>query len=213
MIRTLGTIVVFALSMAVGAVAQAQSQSWIDGTHYRTLDNPVRTASDDGIEVAEVFWYGCPHCYTFKPLIESWTDQAPDYVNVVKLPAALGQSWEPHAYAFYALEAMGELDKVHDALFTALAGERRPLNSPEALADFVSGHGVDAEEFLNNYRSFGVRARVQQAQAKIRGARITGTPTMLVNGKYVVSASMAGGHEAVLSVVDYLIERERAAAE
>jgi|TARA_R100000322_G_scaffold41170_1_gene25649 thiol:disulfide interchange protein DsbA len=197
--------------MAVGAVAQAQS--WVENTHYRTLDNPVRTASDEGVEVAEVFWYGCPHCYTFKPLVESWADQAPDYVNFVKLPAALGQSWEPHAYAFYALEAMGELDKVHDALFTALAGERRPLNSPEALADFVSGHGVDAEEFLNNYRSFGVRARVQQAQAKIRGARITGTPTMLVNGKYVVSASMAGGHEAVLSVVDYLVEQERAAAE
>ncbi|AMQ89481.1 MULTISPECIES: thiol:disulfide interchange protein DsbA/DsbL [Marinobacter] len=211
MIRTLGTVVVFALSMAVGAVAQAQS--WVENTHYRTLDNPVRTASDEGVEVAEVFWYGCPHCYTFKPLIESWADQAPDYVNFVKLPAALGQSWEPHAYAFYALEAMGELDKVHDALFTALAGERRPLNSPEALADFVSGYGVDAEEFLNNYRSFGVRARVQQAQAKIRGARITGTPTMLVNGKYVVSASMAGGHEAVLSVVDYLVEQERAAAE
>src|SRR5690606_40980048 len=67
--------------------------SWVENTHYRTLDNPVRTASDEGVEVAEVFWYGCPHCYTFKPLIESWADQAPDYVNFVKLPAALGQSW------------------------------------------------------------------------------------------------------------------------
>lgn len=211
MIRTLGTVVILAFSMAFGAVAQAQP--WEEGRHYRTLDNPVRTASDSGVEVAEVFWYGCPHCYTFKPLVESWADKAPDYVNFVKLPAALGQSWEPHAYAFYALEAMGELDKVHDALFTALAGERRPLNTPEALADFVSGYGVDAEEFLNHYRSFGVRARVQQAQSKIRGARITGTPTMLINGKYVVSASMAGGHEAVLAVVDHLVEQERAASQ
>ncbi|MBE0486251.1 thiol:disulfide interchange protein DsbA/DsbL [Marinobacter sp.] len=210
MIRTLGTIVVLVVSMTFGALAQAQS--WRDGTHYRTLENPVRTASDSGVEVAEVFWYGCPHCYAFKPLIESWSGQAPDNVNFVKLPAALGQSWEPHAYAFYALEAMDELDKVHDALYTALAGERRPLNTPEALADFVSGYGVDAEEFLNNYRSFGVRARVQQAQAKIRGARITGTPTMLVNGKYVVSASMAGGHEAVLDILDYLVAQESAAA-
>src|SRR5690554_7484648 len=87
---------------------------------------------------------------------------------------------------------MGELDKVHDALFNALAGERRPLNSAEALADFVADYGVDAQEFVDTYNSFGVRARVQQAQSKIRGARITGTPTMLVNGKYVVSASMAG---------------------
>lgn len=211
MIRTLGTVVVLAFTLAFGVTAQAQS--WQEGKHYRTLDNPVRTASDEGIEVAEVFWYGCPHCYTFKPLIESWAEEAPEDVNVVKLPAALGQSWEPHAYAFYALEAMGELDKVHDALFTALAGERRPLNTPEALADFVSGYDVDAEEFLSNYRSFGVRARVQQAQSKIRGARITGTPTMLVNGKYVVSASMAGGHEAVLEVVDHLVEQERAASQ
>jgi len=170
----------------------------------------VRTASDSGVEVAEVFWYGCPHCYTFKPLVESWAEDLPEDVNYVKIPAALGSSWEPHAKAFYALEAMGELDKVHDALFDALAGERRPLNSGEALADFVSGYGVDGEEFLKNYNSFGVNAKMQQAQSKIRGARVTGTPTMLVNGKYRVTASMAGSHEATLEVVDYLIEQERA---
>jgi len=84
------------------------------------------------------------------------------------------------------------------------------LNSPEALADFVAGHGVDADAFLKNYQSFGVNARMQQAQSKIRGARITGVPTMLVNGKYKVSASMAGSHEATLEVVDYLVAKERA---
>jgi thiol:disulfide interchange protein DsbA len=130
-------------------------------------------------------------------------------VDFVMLPAALGRSWEPHARAYYALESMGELDKVHDALFDALAGEHQQLNTPEALADFVADHGVDRDEFLKNYNSFGVNARMQQAQSKIRGARITGVPTMLVNGKYKVSASMAGSHEAVLKVVDYLIDKER----
>ena len=190
-------------------MAQANAQSYEEGRHYVELDVPVRTASDTGVEVAEVFWYGCPHCYDFKPLVENWAENAPDHVNYVKIPAALGASWEPHAKAFYALEAMGELDKVHDALFEALAGERRPLNSGEALADFVAGHGVDGEEFLKNYNSFGVNARMQQAQSKIRGARVTGTPTMLVAGKYRVTASMAGSHEAVLNVVDYLVEQER----
>jgi len=196
--------------LAMSFIAQASAASWEEGTHYQVLDTPVRTASDSGVEVAEVFWYGCPHCYTFKPLVESWAEDLPEDVNYVKIPAALGSSWEPHAKAFYALEAMGELDKVHDALFDALAGERRPLNSGEALADFVSGHGVDGEEFLKNYNSFGVNAKMQQAQSKIRGARVTGTPTMLVNGKYRVTASMAGSHEATLEVVDYLIEQERA---
>ena len=212
MIRTLTSSAVLALSL-LSAASLVNAQPWVAGEHYRVLDNPVRTASDNGVEVAEGFWYGCPHCYNFTPLAEAWEAAAPDYLNYVKLPAALGRSWEPHAYAFYALEAMGELDKVHDALFDALAGERRPLNTPEALADFVAGYGVNAEKFLENYNSFGVRARVQQAQAKIRGARITGTPTMLVDGKYVVSASMAGSHENTLKVVEYLAEKERSGSE
>lgn len=203
-IRTLG-ISLFALLF----IAQANAQSYEEGRHYVELDVPVRTASDTGVEVAEVFWYGCPHCYEFKPLIESWVENAPDYVNYVQIPAALGASWEPHAKAFYAVEAMGELDKVHDAFFEALAGERRQLNSGEALKDFVAEHGVDGEEFLKNYNSFGVNARMQQAQSKIRGARVTGTPTVIVAGKYRVTASMAGSHEAALDVVDYLIEQER----
>jgi len=204
MFRTLG-VSLFALLF----LAQANAQSFQEGRDYAVLDVPVRTASDTGVEVAEVFWYGCPHCYSFKPLIESWVENAPEYVNYVQIPAALGRSWEPHAKAFYAVEAMGELDKVHDAFFEALAGERRQLSTGEALADFVAEYGVDGEVFLSNYNSFGVNARMQQAQSKIRGARVTGTPTMIVAGKYRVTASMAGSHEAALRVVDYLVEQER----
>ncbi|GAA0844688.1 thiol:disulfide interchange protein DsbA [Marinobacter szutsaonensis] len=211
MIKSLGVAAL--LAMAVAVTGTVSAQSWEEGVHYRKLDTPVRTASESGVEVAEVFWYGCPHCYNFKPLAEAWEANAPDYVNYVRIPAALGQSWEPHARAFYALESMGELEKAHDALFDALAGERRPLNDGESLADFVAGHGVDPEEFLKNYNSFGVNAKMQQAQAKIRGARVTGTPTMLVDGKYTVTASMAGGHEAVLKVVDYLVEKENSAGQ
>lgn len=207
MIRTLGAATFLAAMFAFGAPASAET--WEEGTHYQTLDTPVRTADNGKVEVAEVFWYGCPHCYSFKPVVEAWEEDMADDVEFVMLPAALGRSWEPHARAYYALDAMGELNKVHDALFSALAGERRQLNAPEELADFVAGHGVDGGAFLKNYQSFGVNARMQQAQAKIRGARITGVPTMLVNGKYKVSASMAGSHEAVLDVVDYLVAKER----
>ena len=203
----------FPLILALFVSGLASAAEWKEGTHYERLDTPVPTNSQSGVEVAEVFWYGCPHCSNFKPLIENWEANAPEYVNFVKIPAALGRSWEPHAYAFYALQAMGELDKVHDALFDALAGERRPLNTPEALADFVAGYGVDRDEFLANYKSFGVNALMQKAQAKIRGARVTGTPTMLINGKYRVTASMAGSHEAVLEVLDYLVAKEHDNAE
>ncbi len=209
MFRALRTIALLLTALAV--FGQANAADWKEGTHYKKLDTAVHTATDSGVEVAEVFWYGCPHCYNFKPLAESWEAKAPDYVNYVRIPAALGRSWEPHARAFYALEAINALDKLHDALFEALAGQHRPLNDGESLADFVADHDVDRDEFLDSYNSFGVNARMQQAQSKIRGARVTGTPTMLVNGKYTVSASMAGSLEAMLEVVDYLVEKEHAA--
>lgn len=184
---------------------------WEEGRHYERLDNPIRTANADVIEVAEVFWYGCPHCYNFKPLVEAWEAELPEDVQFDMLPAALGRTWEVHARAFYALEAMGQMSQAtNDALFDAIAGEHRPLNTPEQIAAFLTDYGVDAEAFLKAYGSFGVNAQFQQAQAKVRGARITGVPAMLVNGKYKVSASTAGGHEAMLEVVDYLIEQERA---
>lgn len=211
MIRSFSLAATMVASLVLSGMANAQP--WESGVHYRTLTNPVSTSSQEGVEVAEVFWYGCPHCYNFKPLAEAWEESAPEYVNYVRLPAVLGESWAPHAIAYYALEALGELDKVHDALFDALAGERRPLNSAEALADFVADHGVDSEAFIDAYNSFTVQSRVRQAQARIMGAQVTGTPTMLVNGKYVVSASMANGHENVLKVVEHLVEKERALAE
>ncbi|MGO2134486.1 thiol:disulfide interchange protein DsbA/DsbL [Marinobacter sp.] len=209
MFRALRTSVLLLAALAV--FGQASAADWKEGTHYKKLNTPVRTGDDSRVEVAEVFWYGCPHCYNFKPLAESWEAKAPDYVDYVRIPAALGRSWEPHARAFYALEAMNSLDKVHDALFEALAGQHQPLNDGESLADFVANYDVDHDKFLNNFNGFGVNARMQQAQSKIRGARITGTPTMLVNGKYTVSASLAGSLEAMLEVVDYLVEQEHAA--
>jgi len=211
MIRTFAVAAMVSVLMSLSVAAHAET--WKEGVHYRRLDTPVRTENPDRIEVAEVFWYGCPHCYHLKPLAEAWEAQAPDYVDYVRIPAALGRSWEPHARAFYALKAMNALnEKLHSALFDALAGERRPLNDGESLAKFVAGYGVDADKFLDAYNSFGVNTWLQQAQAKIRGARITGTPSMLVNGKYVVTASMAGSAQAMLQVVDYLVEKEHSAA-
>lgn len=202
-------------AMALTAIfsVSALAASFVDGQHYETLSSPLRTETPGKVEVVEAFWYGCPHCYSFKPLVEAWEQGLADDVAFSMLPAALGRSWEPHARAFIALEAMGQLAVVHDALFEAIAGEQRPLNTPEALADFVAQHGVDPQEFLATYNSFGVNAKYQKAQAKIRGARITGVPTMLVNGKYKVSGSTAGSHQKVLEVVDYLIEKERATLE
>lgn len=190
--------------------ALGMTQQWEEGPHYQKLDDPVRTAQADGIEVAEVFWYGCMHCYNFKPIAEEWEASAPEDVNYVRIPAALGDTWEIHAKAFYTLEALDAMnEETHTALFEALARDKRRLGNAEELAEFLGDYGVDEDDFINTFDSFGVNAKVQQAKAKAIGAGVKGTPTVLVNGKYRVTASMAGGHEKVLEVVEYLIELER----
>jgi len=209
MIRTFGTAIVLAMLSLFAVTASADT--WEQGRHYQKLDTPVPTASNGKIEVAEVFWYGCPHCYNFKPIIEAWEKQLPDDVDFVLLPAALNRSWATHAQTFYALQSMGEQSRLHDALFDALAGEHRRLNTPDTLADFVAEHGVDRAAFLKSYNSFGVNALMQKAQSKIRGARITGVPALIVNGKYRISGSDAGSYENMLKIADFLVEKERAA--
>lgn len=198
------------LTLALVALSFGAHAQWQEGTHYERLPSEVKVApSDDRIEVVEVFWYGCPHCYSLKPIIEAWEENLAEDINFILLPAALGRGWEPHAYAFYASEALGEFDKTHDALFDALARDRRQLNSAESLADYLEDYGVDRDAFIEAYNDFGVNARVQRAQSVIRGARLTGVPAMLVAGKYMTNASLAGGHEAMMDVVDYLVDKER----
>ncbi|MCH8497955.1 MAG: thiol:disulfide interchange protein DsbA/DsbL [Marinobacter sp.] len=205
-------LVLVALPMT--AVADAR---WQAGTHYQVLSTPLSTRNPDRIEVTEIFWYGCPHCLTFKPYIEAWAANKPDDVDYVKLPAVFSRGWEPHARAFYAVEAMGAIEQAHTPLFEGLARDRRNLDNADRLAAFLANHGVNADEFKRNYNSFGVNARLQQGNARIRGAQVNGvpaiqgTPSVMVNGKYVTSPSIAGSREASIEVMRYLIDKERAA--
>ncbi|WP_111496928.1 MULTISPECIES: thiol:disulfide interchange protein DsbA/DsbL [Marinobacter] len=189
--------------------ATVQAAEWQEGKDYQRLDSPIPTRNPDHIEVTEVFWYGCPHCYAFKPLIENWAAQKPSDVDFVLVPAALGRLWEVHARAFYTTQALDVLSKTHDAMFDALARDHKRLTSAEDIGEFLTDYGVDKDRFVKTFNSFGVNAKMQQAQSFVRAARITGVPTMIVNGKYKVTASMAGSHENMIKVIDYLVEKER----
>ena len=116
-----------------------------------------------------------------------------------------------HAQAFYAAQALGVLDKVHDRLFAALNVDRRKLDTEDELAAFFAEQGVKEQDFRKAFSSFGVENSVKQADARARSYRITGTPELVVNGKYRISAKTAGSPEAMLKVVDFLVAQERAA--
>lgn len=201
-----------AAALSLTAVAQSADDGprFQEGEDYAVIDDPVSTSTNEQIEVVEVFAYTCGHCYNFEPLISAWEEEAPDDVAVVRTPAMWNSSMEAYARGFYAAKALGILDEVHTAVFTALHQEGKRLNSAEQWADFLSDYGVEREKALNTLNSFGVTSQVRQADARVRGYKISGTPEMVVEGEYRVSSRMTGSHQKMLEVVDYLVEQVRA---
>lgn len=191
-------------------VQQKKLATFKAGTHYTVLETPVRTNDASKIEVVEVFWYGCGHCYSFEPLINGWKKTLADDVDFQPSPAIWGGPMKLHAQAYYAAKALNILDKVHNPLFVTLNVERKKLNTPESIADLFADYGVDRDQALKTLTSFGVLSQVRQADARARSYGITSTPEMVVNGKYRVGTKLAGNHAAMITIVDFLIAKERA---
>lgn len=192
--------------MALSALAE----EWVEGEHYDVITPALRGKSDK-IEVTEFFWYGCTHCYSFEPQIAQWKKSLDDDVVVVGSPAMWNALMEIHAKAFYAAQVLGVLDKVHMPLFQAINVDRRRLDSEDELAALFAASGVAREDFQRAFNSFGVGSQVRQADSRARSARITGTPAMMVAGKYRISTRKAGSQANMLKLATFLIEKERAA--
>jgi len=180
-------------------------------TPYVELANPVPVAVPGKIEVVELFWYGCPHCYSFEPVINPWVEKLPSDVNFVRIPAMFGGAWDAHGQMFLTLEAMGVEHKVHAAVFNAIQKERKPLTKPEDMADFLATQGVDKDKFLATFNSFAIKGQIVKAKDLAKKYEISGVPTMIVNGKYRFDVGSAGGEKEALQLADQLIAKERAA--
>ena len=199
-----------ALSFLISVATTAQDGGYQQGTHYDLLSPPVRTRSKDKIEVVELFWYGCGHCFKFEPLVNQWKAKQGEDVKFLQSPAMWNKPMETHARAFFTAKALGVLPAVHQPLFNALNLERKKLQSAEELAELFAAHGVEKDKFMKAFNSFGVTSQVKQADARARGYKITGTPEIVVDGVYRVSTRTAGGQVEMLQVVDYLINKLRA---
>jgi thiol:disulfide interchange protein DsbA len=178
---------------------------------YETLATPQPTQNPDKIEVIEFFWYGCPHCYDFEPVLESWVKRLPANVDFIRQPAAFSDLWAKHAKAFYVAQALGVLDKVHADFFDTLQNKRQKLETEDQLAAFFTAHGVKEADFHEAYNSFLVDTKVRQAEATPARYGVTGVPVLIVNGKYKVDGKSAGSHEKMIEVADQLIKKETAA--
>ncbi|MFB9067687.1 thiol:disulfide interchange protein DsbA/DsbL [Pseudofulvimonas gallinarii] len=196
-----------ALALIAPVAAGAQSL-YNEGQHYRRIDPPVPTQAAEGkVEVVEMFSYACVHCANFEPFITSWKASLPEHVEFRPIPAVFNATWEALARTYHALSEMGALERLHGELFKAIHQERKPLGNLEAIADFVAGKGVDRAAFLAAAQSEQTTARIQRERELAMSYRIEGTPSMVVNGKYLVSAG-AAGFQGMLQVVDYLVTLE-----
>lgn len=187
-----------------------QAEDFAEGIEYERLKSPVSTSDPDKVVVTEMFWYGCPHCYRFEPYIEKWKQTMPEGVSFELVPSVLNASWMEHARTYFALQAMGATDKVHNKFFAAIHLQNKRLNSLDTIAAFVAGLGVDEKEFRDHYHSFPVDTQVRKSRQKEKKYGHGGVPAIIVNGKYRTSGSMAGSNARMIQVIDYLVKKELA---
>lgn len=201
------------LLFAFAAVAVSSStvlaKGFDEGIEYQLVKPPVPSQTGAKLEVVELFWYGCPHCFQFEPHLHAWLEKKPENVRFVRVPAIFNQpSWLLHARAYYTAETLGVLDKIHQPLFNALHVQKRKLLTEKSLQNFFAKHGVNAKEFSDTFHSFAVDNKVRRAVDLTRRYGIDGVPTIVVNGKYRTSARRAGTNQKMLQVLDYLLEKE-----
>jgi thiol:disulfide interchange protein DsbA len=196
---------------AVDSDASATSARFALGTHYNRLSPTQPTSSSpDEVEVAEIFWYGCPHCFAFDPYVKAWVASKPEYVSFVRVPAVWNPLLRLHARAFYTAEALGKGAEMHDPLFREMHENHNMLDTEDKLRDFFGKFGVNADAFKGAFDSFAVHAKLQRADELNRRYRVSSVPTIVVNGKYTTDGSMAGGYDELFALVDELVAAEHA---
>lgn len=195
-----------AVPAAFPVSAQAQAPAFVSGRDYQPLKQtaPVETPAGQ-IEVVEFFAYYCPHCNAFEPTLEAWSRRLPKDVKLRRVPVAfVGPQPQTRQHLFYALEALGVLDKLHAKVFRAVHVENQRLEQPDAIASWVAAQGVDKKQFMDAFSSFAVANKVRLANQLVTAYQVDGVPALGVAGRYYTDASLTRSMERSLQVVEYL---------
>ena len=208
--RNLLSTIMMSVAMLAFVMSPAHAEEpYKAGDHYHVLAEAVATSNPAKIEVAEVFWYGCSHCYTFEPVLNKWKQGLSEDVEFVRVPAIWHPTMRLHAKAYFTAKAMKSLDQLHEAIFEEMNPKKAKLKTEEEIADLFEANGIDRARFTKVFNSAGINMAVDLAAKKQERYDIKGTPEMVVNGKYRISGRDNGGNAGMLKVASYLIERER----
>jgi thiol:disulfide interchange protein DsbA len=189
-----------------------QSATFEEGRNYQRIVPAQSTEAKGKIEVVELFWYACPHCYRFQPYMARWLKSKPADVVYRRMPAIFSDRWALLGRAFYTAQALGIVDRIHQPLFDAIHAEKRRMDSEQALMAFFAEHGVSNDEFRKTFHSFAVDAKVRRAREMSRRYQAQATPSVVINGKYILNPDNADGNfNTMIKIMNYLIDKERAA--
>jgi len=189
---------------------QVQGKRPEAGSEYLKLDKPAGVEAPAGkIEVVEFFWYNCPHCNAFEPTFAAWSKRAPKDVVIRRVPIAFRSDFGPQQRLYYTLEALGLVETLHAKVFHAIHVERKRLDQPDAIIDWVVKQGVDKAKFVDQFNSFSTASKATRATQLMNGYKVEGVPAMGVAGRFYTDGTMAKGMEHVLQVVEYLVGEVR----
>jgi len=182
-----------------------------EGVNFKRLEPVVPTNVAPGkAELVEVFWYACGHCYLLEPKIETWERTGkPANVQLVRQPATWNDVLKTHARLFYTVELLGRLPAWHSDIFREINVKGNRLDTPAAIEAFFVSRGVAKADFQKAFSSFTVESNVRRADDLNRRYKITGTPTFIVNGKYVTDVGMAGSEEKLFQVLNALLAKDK----
>jgi thiol:disulfide interchange protein DsbA len=213
----LATFALLGFVSAAGASPAAPSA----GVEYLVLPAAQKTDGAKKIEVTEFFAYYCPHCNAFEPLLAAWVKKQGDNIVFKRVHVYRDAGVLPQQRLFYTLEAMGLAEQYNDKVFAAMHTERLPLGSDEQVFDWAAKAGIDRARFIDTYRSYGVQARMYQANAQMAAYGINQWPMIAVDGRFLTSPYHAHlGSKAevdettqqreALQVMDYLVAKAKA---
>ena len=202
---------------ALPSAGQLPAGKWVPGTHYKVIAPAQPTNVGPGkVEVIEMFWYGCPHCFALDPVLDSWRKNKAAYVEFVRVPIMWGEVHRAHARLFYTLQALGKLEALHGNVFAEIHQNNNllfvandPLATQRAQLQFAKDNGISDADFMKAYNSFAVQTNLQEADDLARRYRIDAVPTFVIAGKYQTDMGQAGGETNLLQLINDLAASEK----
>lgn len=206
---SVGAATALAASLVVPQ-AHAQGGAPQRGADYLPLEKPAAVEAPPGkIEVVEFFWYSCPHCNAFEPMLVDWMKRQQPDVHVRRVPVAFRDDFQPQQRLYYTLEAMGKLPELHGKVFHAIHAERQQISRPEAIVAWAEKQGLEKAKFEEVYNSFTIVSKAKRAAQLQNDYKVQGVPSLGVAGRFYTDGTTAKGMSQALRVVDYLVAEIR----